>query len=473
VVGSKVGEPVEQSDVLVPFGQFVGGDVGVGGFEGFAFRLGGGARVDLGGGQLDVAEDVSDVGQRDTGLVEVHRLAVALSRAKDRVFADLAGIERIDMRPGSAAVGGLAGLRHWLDQERPFLTADLSERQMRPPRGVLLVGVPGCGKSLSAKAVAQEWDLPLYRLDMASILGKWVGESEGRLREALSTADHVAPCVLWIDEIEKALAGGGTDSTGVTSRLIGQFLFWLQESQGRVYVVATANEVRTLPSELLRTGRFDALFFVDLPTPAEREEIIKIYLGRYVRTPITQSLISELVAMSEGFAGSDIDAACLQAGRAEVRASADLEDQTIRDLFAGTVPLSQTNPERIEEIRQWGRERARPAYGNPYNMMQSPSSGARRTVLTEPPGARRRRCIGGLSRPRGPTGATGSFGSQHRPWGIPGLGRRTMTPDWQSAGRPLRRPECCHHSTRVESWFDGNPRSISSDATKARGFLTR
>ncbi len=309
-----------------------------------------------------------------------------LSRAKDRVFADLAGIERVDLRPGSATVGGLAGLRQWLEQERPFLTADLSARQLRPPRGVLLVGVPGCGKSLSAKAVAQQWDLPLYRLDMASILGKYVGESEGRLREALTTADHVAPCVLWIDEIEKALSGGGTDSTGVTTRLIGQFLFWLQESLGRVYVVATANDVRSLPPELLRTGRFDALFFVDLPTPPEREEIISIYLDRYLKTPIRPGLIGELVKLSEGFAGSDIDAACTQAARAEVRGGTALDDDTIRGLFAEMVPLSQTNPERIEEIRQWGRERAKPASGMPYNATPT-VAGGRRTVLTEPAGS--------------------------------------------------------------------------------------
>src|SRR3954464_14055214 len=151
------------------------------------------------------------------------------------------------------------------------MRADLSHSALRPPKGVLLVGVPGCGKSLSAKAVAAEWRLPLYRLDLAAILGQYVGQSEGRLREALDTADRMAPCVLWIDEIEKGLAGQN-DSTGVGRRLVGQFLFWLQESRSRAFVVATSNDVRALPPELLRKGRFDELFFVDLPDTEDRKE---------------------------------------------------------------------------------------------------------------------------------------------------------------------------------------------------------
>ena len=172
---------------------------------------------------------------------------VELSRAKDSIFSDLSGLERVTLRPGEHRVGGLAGLRDWLARKRPLLTMDLRDRGMRPPRGVLLIGVPGCGKSLSAKAIATDWELPLYRLDMASIFGQYVGQSENRLKEALATADTVAPCVLWIDEIEKGLAGSGSDSTGVTTRLVGQFLYWLQESEARVFVVATANDVRSLP----------------------------------------------------------------------------------------------------------------------------------------------------------------------------------------------------------------------------------
>ena len=149
----------------------------------------------------------------------------------------------------------------------------MKKRGIRPPRGILLMGVPGCGKSLSAKAIAARWKRPLYRLDLATIQGRYVGQSEQQLKEAFETAEHVSPCILWIDEIEKGLSGGGSDSSGVTTRLIGQFLFWLQECKKDVFVIATANNVKGLPAELLRKGRFDEMFFVDLPNKQERKEI--------------------------------------------------------------------------------------------------------------------------------------------------------------------------------------------------------
>jgi hypothetical protein len=285
-----------------------------------------------------------------------------LSRAKDRIFSDISGIERVELRDRDFTVGGLEGLRAWLDRERDFLTADLRDRQMRPPRGILLVGVPGCGKSLSAKFIASSWELPLYRLDMGSVFGQYVGQSEGRLKDALGTADHVAPCVLWIDEIEKGLAGAGTDSTGITSRLIGQFLYWLQESPSRVFVVATANDVSQLPAELLRRGRFDELFFVDLPNAEERSEIIEIYLKRYLRAPVEQTLVGELAEACEGFTGADIESAVRDIGKEAIRSGdANVTPDFIRLSFNNVVPLSKTNPERIEAIRTWGLERAVPA----------------------------------------------------------------------------------------------------------------
>jgi SpoVK/Ycf46/Vps4 family AAA+-type ATPase len=189
-----------------------------------------------------------------------------------------------------------------------------------------------------------------------------VGQSEGRLREALDTADRVAPCVLWIDEIEKGLAGQN-DSTGVGRRLLGQFLFWLQESNSRVFVVATANDVRSLPPELLRKGRFDELFFVDLPGPDDREEIIQLYYRRYVKADAAPDLVTRLVELSDGFAGSDIESALHEVG-AEVLLNGGVEHLQptfVVDSFANTMPLSRTNPEQIEDIRAWGRDRAVPA----------------------------------------------------------------------------------------------------------------
>ncbi|HEX2206393.1 MAG TPA: ATP-binding protein, partial [Longimicrobium sp.] len=280
-----------------------------------------------------------------------------LSQAKDRVFSDISGIERIPVKAAELAVGGLSGLRAWLERERPLLTADLRERHLRPPRGVLLVGVPGCGKSLSAKSIAASWNLPLYRLDLATIHGQYLGQSESRLKEALATADHVAPCVLWIDEIEKGLAGatGGGDG-GTSTRLVGHFLFWLQESRARVFVVATANDVRRLPPELLRRGRFDELFFVDLPTPGERGEIITIYAQRNLRVPMAADLVADLVHLSDGFAGADIEAAMREVAKEAFRnGDASITDEVFRRSFANVVPLSKTSPEQIEDIRAWGR----------------------------------------------------------------------------------------------------------------------
>jgi len=292
---------------------------------------------------------------------------IELMHAKDRIFADISGIERVNVRGTELNVGGLGGLKAWLDKERPLLTADLRERGIRPPRGVLLVGVPGCGKSLSAKAIAANWSLPLYRLDLSTIHGQYLGQSESRLKDALATADHVSPCVLWIDEIEKGLAGaqGGGDG-GASTRLVGQFLYWLQEARARVFVVATANDVSKLPPELLRRGRFDELFFVDLPTPQERREIIEIYVQRGLKMTSTESLMTELVELSDGFAGSDLESAVREVVKeAYLKGDASITPDLFRRSFINVVPLSKTAPEQIENIRAWGRERAVPASGQP------------------------------------------------------------------------------------------------------------
>ena len=286
-----------------------------------------------------------------------------LAQFKDQIFGDVSGIERVRLPEGEYGVGGLTTLRSWLDERHQLIKADLSGTPLRPPRGVLLVGVPGCGKSLSAKAVAAQWRLPLYRLDMASILGMYVGVSENRFKEALEAADRVAPCVLWVDEIEKALASGaGNGDSGTTRRLIGQFLFWLQESTSKVFLVATANEVTSLPPELLRKGRFDEIFFVDLPDEDDRREIIELYFRKYLEMDPSPLLVDELVEISEGFAGADLDAAVHEIARNGVISGVpEPTDQLIRQMFANVVPYSRTNPEDVELIRAWGRERAMPA----------------------------------------------------------------------------------------------------------------
>ena len=302
-----------------------------------------------------------------------------LSRYKDKIFGDLSGIERIHLRE-DYEVGGLHTLRDWLKAREPLMRADLSQHRFGPPRGVLLVGVPGCGKSLSAKAIAQQWNLPLYRLDMAGILGMYVGQSESQLREALETADRVAPCVLWIDEIEKALAQGPGDS-GTTRRLVGQFLFWLQESTSKAFMVATANEVTSLPPELLRKGRFDEIFFVDLPDASDREEIVRLYFTKYFDHDPPPTLVADLVDLSDGFSGSDIDAVVKEMAQAAfVRGTGAVpSEDEIRVRFTNVVPYSQTNAEDVALIRAWGAHRCLPAGSRPPDGSPTPT---RRVVIT-------------------------------------------------------------------------------------------
>jgi hypothetical protein len=305
-----------------------------------------------------------------------------LARSKDKIFGDLAGLGRVHLSQSDYSVGGLTNLREWLQQRRRLMMMDLRETELRPPRGVLLVGVPGCGKSLSAKAIAAEWQLPIYRLDLAAVLGQYVGQSEGRLREALETAERVAPCVLWIDEIEKGL--GGDDSSGVSRRLVGQFLFWLQESPAKCFVVATANDVRSLPPELLRKGRFDELFFVDLPTDTDREEIIRLYGRRYLKTEVPTNHMNKLVLASEGFAGSDIEAAVHEVAAAMlINERTELDPDFMLSTFINTTPLIRTNPEQIDEIRSWGRERAVPAGKSAMRAPADVASPNRRVLIMD------------------------------------------------------------------------------------------
>ena len=303
-----------------------------------------------------------------------------VAEIKDKHFSDLTGLERVPLHRGDPVIGGLTSLRAWLDLRHRVMLSDLRDTWLRPPRGVLLVGVPGCGKSLSAKMVAAQWRLPLYRLDFAAILGMYVGQSEARLREALEMADRTAPCVLWIDEIEKGLSGQH-DSTGVSRRMIGQFLYWLQESHSRVFVVATSNDVRSLPPELLRKGRFDELFFVDLPDETERAEIIRLYHRRYLGAEPDDELLGRLVTRSEGFAGSDIESALRELGyAAHTDGRANLRPDLVVDTFINTNPLSRTHPEEIAELRAWGRDRAIPA-GATGISGASTANGRRRVIV--------------------------------------------------------------------------------------------
>lgn len=269
-------------------------------------------------------------------------------------------------------MGGLAGLRKWLNEKKELLTpekkAELRSKGLQPPRGILLVGVPGCGKSLSAKSISANWKLPLYRLDFATVQGQYVGQSEQQLKDALTTAENVSPCILWIDEIEKGLSGAtqGANDGGVSTRMVGQFLFWMQECKKQVFVVATANDVSMLPSELLRRGRFDELFFVDLPTAEERWDILSLYMRKYLNLNFAGELADKIVEITDGFTGADLESTVRDlAYRTIANDRFELSANNIITAFENVVPLSQTSPEKIEAIRDWGKARAVPASGKP------------------------------------------------------------------------------------------------------------
>lgn len=281
---------------------------------------------------------------------------------KKRVIAREKVVEWYDPDPrGMDAVGGLDILKNWLDVRRKGFSARAREFGLPAPKGALLVGVPGCGKSLTAKCVASSWGMPLLRLDMGGLKSKYVGESEQNLRKALQVAETVAPCVLWLDEVEKALAGstGPQGDGGVSSDALGTILSWLQEKSGSVFVVATANQVESLPPELLRKGRFDELFFVDLPTATEREAIVLATLRQYDRESDALDM-DALVRATDGFTGAEIAALVPEAMFAAFNdGERNITTEDLLEAAGNVVPLSKTASEKIEGLRKWAKGRAR------------------------------------------------------------------------------------------------------------------
>jgi SpoVK/Ycf46/Vps4 family AAA+-type ATPase len=258
-------------------------------------------------------------------------------------------------------VGGMDNLKAWLAVRGRGFEAAAREFGLEPPRGVLLTGVPGCGKSLVAKTLARSWGMPLVLLDPGSIYGSFVGESEARLRSALDTVEAMAPVVVWLDEIEKGFAAGsGSGDSGVSQRVLGTFLRWMQERPPGVFLVATSNDVEKLPPELLRRGRFDEIFFVDLPRSDERRSVFELHLRKRQRDPTAFDL-EALVAASGGFSGAEIEGAIVGAMYRAYAAGNELLTQDILDELAQTTPLSRTRTEDIVTMRLWAQGRATPA----------------------------------------------------------------------------------------------------------------
>lgn len=253
-------------------------------------------------------------------------------------------------------VGGLNTLKKWLEDRRHMVSKDQSERNLDAPKGVLLFGVQGGGKSLAAKAIAGVWGLPLLRLDMASLFNKYIGETEKNLREALKLADLMSPCVLWMDEIEKGMASDGSDNaTG--KRLLGTLLTWMSERKSRVFLVATSNDISVLPPELMRKGRFDEIFFVDLPDQETRSIIFTIHFRKRSLDPADFE-IGELAILTEGFTGAEIEQAVVSATYSASARSTDVEQQHVVAAIQKTQPLSVVMAEGIQQLQSWARERA-------------------------------------------------------------------------------------------------------------------
>jgi SpoVK/Ycf46/Vps4 family AAA+-type ATPase len=268
---------------------------------------------------------------------------------------------RLELDTGSFAdVGGLKSMKRWLELRRkPFLGETPG---LQAPRGILLLGVQGSGKSLAAKAVAGVWGVPLLALEFGALYNKFFGETERNLREALAAAEAMAPCVLWMDEIEKGVAadGGGEADGGVSRRVLGTLLTWMSERKRRVFLVATANDISRLPAELVRKGRFDEIFFVDLPDAPTRGEIFRIHLARR-KLDTDKFGLQQLVERSEGFSGADIEQAVVSGLYEAYAREKPLDTPILLDELARTRPLSVTMAERVAELRAWAADRTVPA----------------------------------------------------------------------------------------------------------------
>ena len=284
--------------------------------------------------------------------------------AKKQLLRHSGMLEFVEASDNMASIGGLENLKKWLQQRRGAWEDSAREFGLEPPHGVIILGVQGCGKSLCARAVAGEWRLPLVKFDTSAVYDKYIGETEKRIRKVFQVAEGLAPCVLWIDELEKVFAGSGPDSAsadaGVSSRLLASFLSWMQDRKAPVFVAATCNNVTVLPPELIRKGRFDELFFVDLPNQAERQQVFSIQLARRKRNPAEFDL-EKVAAAAKGYSGAEIDAAVQGGLYAAYSEKKPLSTQLLLDALSQTVPLSTTRAEEIEALREWARTRAVPA----------------------------------------------------------------------------------------------------------------
>ncbi len=276
-------------------------------------------------------------------------------------------LEYYETVEGFANVGGMNLVKEWLRKRGNAFSERARRFGLPEPKGLLLLGVQGAGKSLLAKAVASQWQLPLLRLDLGRVFSELVGSSEQNIRTALRLAESVSPCVMWLDEIEKGLAGSsgaGNSDAGTSARVFGSLLTWMQEKKSPVFVIGTANDISALPPEILRKGRFDEIFFVDLPQIQERREIFAIHLATRGRDPLDFDL-NQLAVASEGFSGAEIEQIIIDGLYDAFETGRDLSDEDLLRNLKSTIPLSQTMEGKITALRQWARNHARPASNPP------------------------------------------------------------------------------------------------------------
>ena len=277
----------------------------------------------------------------------------AILKKKAQIINEEGLLDFIPLSENHFHLGGFSQLKAWLQRSQVGFTKEARDFNLPFPKGILMVGVPGCGKSLAAKVVAKKWELPLLKLDAGRLFDKYIGESEKNFRKCVRIAESLAPSVLWIDEIEKALPTGSSSSndSGLSQRLFAAFLTWLQEKKQPVFVVATANQIDKMPSELLRKGRFDEIFFVDLPSASSREEIFKIHFINRNLDPNNYD-IKKLVELSEGFSGAEIEQSLLASLYRSLYQKSEHNTQLILEEMQSSKPLSLSNKEYVENLRK-------------------------------------------------------------------------------------------------------------------------
>ena len=317
------------------------------------------------------AEGALALAMASDGVLDADDVTTVLQEKKQAV-RKTGLLEYVDTDIDLAGVGGLDNLKRWLRRRDNSWLAEAAEYGIPAPRGVLITGVPGCGKSLTAKAVAASWRLPLLRMDIGKVFSGIVGSSESNLRTAIRSAEAAAPAVLWVDEIEKGFSGvGATGDSGTASRVFGSFLTWMQEKTAPVFVIATSNNVQSLPPELLRKGRFDEIFFVDLPAPGERAQIWGLHVSKHIHAAphhagfaFDDALRADLVLATEGFSGAEIEQAVIAGLFDAFSERRDITGDDLRLAVERSVPLSVTQAESLAALRAWAGERAVSASDN-------------------------------------------------------------------------------------------------------------